>query len=99
MTEAPFIVDLADAVATVNAVDQVRAWAGDDPLSLVYNAFALQQGPADQPDEAETERAMRVKFIAATQLTALVAPAMRTLWSRVTACRRPGRCAPFARSR
>jgi short-subunit dehydrogenase len=59
----------------------------------------LQQGPADQLDVAETERAMRVNFIAATQLTALVAPVIRTLCSRVTACRRPGRCAPFARSR
>jgi short-subunit dehydrogenase len=50
---------------------------GGDPSSLVYNAFALQQGSADQLDLAETQRAMRVNFIAATQLTALVAPAMR----------------------
>ena len=45
--------------------------------SLVYNAFALQQGSADQLDLAESQRAIRVNFIAATQLTALVAPAMR----------------------
>lgn len=74
---APFIVDLADAAATENAVAQVRAWAGGDPLSLVYNAFAVQRGPADQLDLAESQRAIRVNFIAATQLTALVAPAMR----------------------
>ena len=45
--------------------------------SLVYNAFAMQQGSADQLDLAESQRAMRVNFLAATQLTALVAPAMR----------------------
>ena len=77
ITAAPFIVDLADSAATLNAVEQVRTWAGGDPSSLVYNAFALQQGSADQLDLAESQRAMRVNFIAATQLTALVAPAMR----------------------
>jgi short-subunit dehydrogenase len=77
ITAAPFIVDLADSAATVNAVEQVRDWAGGDPSSLVYNAFALQQGSADQLDLAESQRSMRVNFIAATQLTALVAPAMR----------------------
>ena len=77
ITAAPFIVDLADAAATLDAVEQVRAWAGGNPSSLVYNAFALQQGSADQLDLAESQRAMRVNFIAATQLTALVAPAMR----------------------
>jgi len=77
ITAAPFIVDLADSAATLHAVEQVRAWAGGDPSSLVYNAFALQQGSADQLDLAESQRAMRVNFIAATQLTALVAPAMR----------------------
>src|SRR5688572_5248281 len=76
ITAAPFIVDLADSAATLNAVEQVRTWAGD-PSSLVYNAFALQQGSADQLDLAESQRAMRVNFIAATQLTTLVAPAMR----------------------
>ena len=74
---APFVVDLADAAATLDVVRQVRAWAGGDPSSLVYNAFALQSGSADQLDLAESQRAMRVNFIAATQLTALVAPAMR----------------------
>jgi short-subunit dehydrogenase len=74
---ALFIVDLADSAATANAVEQVRAWAGGDPLSLVYNAFALQQGSADLLDLAESQRAIRINFIAATQLTALVAPAMR----------------------
>ena len=77
ITAAPFVVDLADAAATRNAVEHVRAWAGGDPVSLVYNAFAMQQGSADQLDLAESQRAMRVNFIAATQLTALVAPAMR----------------------
>lgn len=77
ITAAPFIVDLADSAATLNAVEQVRTWAGRDPTSLVYNAFALQQGAADQLDLTESLRAMRVNFIAATQLTALVAPAMR----------------------
>ena len=77
ITAAPFIVDLADSVATLNAVEQVRTWAGGDPSSLVYNAFALQQGSADQLDLAESQRAMKVNFIAATQLTTLVAPAMR----------------------
>jgi short-subunit dehydrogenase len=77
ITAAPFIVDLADAAATLNAVEQVRAWAGGDPSSLVYNAFALQPGSADQLDLAESERAMRVNFVAAMQLTALLAPAMR----------------------
>jgi NADP-dependent 3-hydroxy acid dehydrogenase YdfG len=77
ITAAPFIVDLADAAATRDAVEKVRTWAGGDPLSLVCNAFVLQQGPADQLDLAENERAMRVNFVAATQLTALVAPAMR----------------------
>jgi short-subunit dehydrogenase len=77
ITAAPFIVDLADSAATVTAVEQVRAWAGGHPLSLVYNAFALQHGSGDELDLAESERAMRVNFIAATQLTALVAPAMR----------------------
>jgi len=77
ITAAPFEVDLADAVATQNAVEHVRAWAGADPASLVYNAFEVQQGSADQLDLAESERAMRINFIAATQLTALVAPAMR----------------------
>ena len=77
ITAAPFIVDLADAAATLNAVEQVRIWAGGDPSLLVYNAFALQQGSADRLDLAESQRAMRVNFIAATQLTALVAPAMR----------------------
>lgn len=77
ITAAPFIVDLADGAATRNAVEQVRDWAGGDPSSLVYNAFTLHQGSADQLDLAESERAMRVNFIAATQLTALVAPAMR----------------------
>ena len=77
ITAAPFIVDLADAAATLNSVEQVRAWAGGDPASLVYNAFALQQCSADQLDQAESQRAMRVNFLAATQLTALVAPAMR----------------------
>jgi len=77
ITAAPFIVDLADAAATADAVEQVRAWASGDTLSLVYNAFAVQQGSADQLDVAESQRAMRVNFIAATQLTALVAPAMR----------------------
>jgi short-subunit dehydrogenase len=79
VTAAPFIVDLADSAATLNAVEQVRTWAGRDPTSLVYNAFALQQGSADQLDLAESQRAMRVNFIAATQLTGLVAPAMRAL--------------------
>lgn len=78
ITAAPFIVDLADSAATLNAVEQVRTWAGRDPSSLVYNAFALQQGSADQLDLAESQRAMRVNFIAATQLTALVAAAMRS---------------------
>jgi short-subunit dehydrogenase len=77
VSAAPFIVDLADASATRNAVEHVRAWAGRDPSSLVYNAFAIQSGPADQLDLAESERAMRINFIAATQLTSLVAPAMR----------------------
>ena len=77
ITAAPFIVDLADAAATRDAVEQVRTWAGGDPTSLVYNAFALQQGSADQLDLLESQRAMRVNFIAATQLTTLVAPAMR----------------------
>ena len=77
ITAAPFIVDLADSAATVSAVEQVRTWAGRDPSSLVYNAFVLQRGSADQLDLAESTRAMRVNFIAATQLTALVAPAMR----------------------
>ena len=77
ITAAPFIVDLADSVATRNAVEHVRTWAGGDPLSLVYNAFAMQQGSADQLDLEESQRAMRVNFIAAMQLTALVAPAMR----------------------
>ena len=77
ITASAFIVDLADAAATLTAVDQVRRWAGGDPSSLVYNAFAVQQGSADQLDLAESQRAMRVNFIAATQLTALVAPAMR----------------------
>jgi len=75
---APFVVDLADSVATLNAVEHVRAWAGGDPSSLVYNAFALQPGAADQLDPTESQRAMRVNFLAATQLTALLAPAMRT---------------------
>ena len=74
ITAAPFIVDLADSAATISAVEQVRTWAGRDPSSLV---FLLQRGSADQLDLAESERAMRVNFIAATQLTALVAPAMR----------------------
>ena len=77
ITAASFIVDLADSAATVHAVEQVRTWAGGDPSSLVYNAFLLQQGSADQLDLAESQRAIRVNFIAATQLTALVAPAMR----------------------
>jgi short-subunit dehydrogenase len=77
ITAAPFVVDLADAVATRNAVEHVRTWAGGDPTSLVYNAFAMQQGSGDQLDLAEIQNAMRVNFIAATQLTALVAPAMR----------------------
>ena len=77
ITAASFIVDLADSAATQNAVEQVRTWAGGDPSSLVYNAFAVQQGSADQLDLAESQRAMRVNFIAATQLTTLVAPAMR----------------------
>jgi NADP-dependent 3-hydroxy acid dehydrogenase YdfG len=77
ITAAPFIVDLADAPATQNAVEQVKAWAGCDPSSLVYNAFAVQPGSADRLDLAESERAIRVNFIAATYLTALVAPAMR----------------------
>jgi NAD(P)-dependent dehydrogenase (short-subunit alcohol dehydrogenase family) len=58
ITAAPFIVDLADAAATRNAVAQIRTWAGGDPSSLVYNAFALQQGSADQLDLAETQRAI-----------------------------------------
>ena len=74
---ATFVVDLADSAATVRAVEQVRQWAGGDPSSLAYNAFAVQKGSADQLDRAESERAMRVNFIAATQLTALVTPAMR----------------------
>jgi short-subunit dehydrogenase len=78
ITAAPFIVDLADAAATHNVVERVRTWANRDPSSLVYNAFAVQSGSADRLDLAESERAMRVNFIAATQLTALVAPAMRT---------------------
>jgi NADP-dependent 3-hydroxy acid dehydrogenase YdfG len=78
ITAAAFIVDLADSAATVNAVEQVRTWAGGHPSSLVYNAFAVQPGSADQLDLAECQRAMRVNFLAATQLTALVAPAMRT---------------------
>jgi short-subunit dehydrogenase len=77
ITAAPFIVDLADASATRHAVEHVRAWAGGDPASLVYNAFSIQQGSADQLDLAESQHAMRVNFLAATQLTALVAPAMR----------------------
>jgi short-subunit dehydrogenase len=77
VTAAPFIVDLADSAATQNAVEQVRTWADRDPTSLVYNAFALQQGSADQLDLAQSQRAIRVNFIAATQLTGLVAPAMR----------------------
>lgn len=77
VTAAPFIVDLADSAATQDAVERVRLWAGGDPSSLVYNAFELQQGSADRLDLVETQRAMRVNFIAATQLTALVAPAMR----------------------
>jgi short-subunit dehydrogenase len=76
ITAAPFVVDLADAAATLNAVEQVRSWAGRDPTSLVYNAFAVQQGSGDRLDLTESQRAMRVNFIAATQLTALVAPAM-----------------------
>ncbi len=77
ITAAPFVVDLVDSAATLDAVDQVRAWAGGDPASLAYNAFAVQQGSADQLDPAESRRAMRVNFLAAAQLTALVAPAMR----------------------
>jgi short-subunit dehydrogenase len=77
ITAAPFVVDLADPAATRNVVEQVRTWAGGDPSSLVYNAFTVQQGSADQLDLAESQRAMRVNFLAATQLTALVAPAMR----------------------
>lgn len=77
ITAASFVVDLADAAATVNAVEQVRTWAGGDPSSLVYNAFALQPGSADQLDLADSQRAMRVNFLAATQLTTLLAPAMR----------------------
>lgn len=76
ITAAPFVVDLADPAATLDAVERVRAWTGD-PSSLVYNAFALQQGSADQLDLADSQRAMRVNFLAATQLTALLAPAMR----------------------
>jgi short-subunit dehydrogenase len=76
ITAAPFIVDLADSAATLNAVEQVRSWAGCEPTSLVYNAFAVQQGSGDRLDLTESQRAMRVNFIAATQLTALVAPAM-----------------------
>lgn len=77
ITAAPFIVDLADSAATLNAIAQVRTWAGRDPSSLVYNAFVLQPGSADQLDLAESQHAMRVNFLAATQLTALLAPAMR----------------------
>ncbi len=77
ITSAAFIVDLADSAATRHAVEHVRTWAGGDPSSLVYNAFVVQQGSADQLDLAESQRAMRVNFLAATQLTALVAPAMR----------------------
>ena len=77
ITAAPFVADLADASATLNAVERVRTWAGGNPSSLVYNAFTLQQGSADQLDLADSQRAMRVNFLAATQLTALVAPAMR----------------------
>ena len=77
ITAAPFVADLADASATLNAVERVRTWAGGYPSSLVYNAFTLQQGSADQLDLADSQRAMRVNFLAATQLTALVAPAMR----------------------
>jgi short-subunit dehydrogenase len=77
ITAAAFSVDLADPAATQRAVEQVRTWAGGDPSSLVYNAFAMPQGSADQLDLAESQRAMRVNFLAATQLTALVAPPMR----------------------
>jgi short-subunit dehydrogenase len=77
ITAAPFVVDLADTAATSNAVEQVCSWAGGPPSSLVYNAFAFQQGAADQLDVADSQRAMRVNFLAATQLTALLAPAMR----------------------
>jgi short-subunit dehydrogenase len=74
---ASFVVDLADPAATGHAVEQVRTWAGGDPSALVYNAFMVQQGSADQLDMADSQRAMRINFIAATQLTALLAPAMR----------------------
>jgi short-subunit dehydrogenase len=77
ITAASFVVDLADAAATLNVVAEIRAWAGGDPASLVYNAFTLQQGSADRLDLADSQRAMRVNFLAATQLTALLAPAMR----------------------
>src|SRR5262245_46593489 len=77
ITAASFVVDLADAVATRNVVEQVRNWAGGDPSSLVYNAFAFQPGPSDQLDLTDSQRAMRVNFLAATQLTGLLAPAMR----------------------
>jgi NADP-dependent 3-hydroxy acid dehydrogenase YdfG len=77
ITAAPFVVDLADPAATQKAVEQVRGWAGRDPSSLAYNAFMFQSGSADKLDVAETARAMRVNFLAAVQLTALVAPAMR----------------------
>jgi short-subunit dehydrogenase len=77
ISAAPFVVDLADTAATLNVVEEVRAWAGGDPSSLVYNAFALQQGSADQLDLDDSQRAMRVNFLAATQLTAILAPAMR----------------------
>jgi NADP-dependent 3-hydroxy acid dehydrogenase YdfG len=77
ITAAPFVVDLANFVAIQGAVEHVRAWAGGDPVSLVYNAFAIQQGSADQLAMADSEHAIRVNFLAATQLTALVAPAMR----------------------
>jgi NADP-dependent 3-hydroxy acid dehydrogenase YdfG len=52
ITAAAFSVDLADPAATQRAVEQVRTWAGGDPSSLVYNAFAMQRGSADQLDLA-----------------------------------------------
>jgi NAD(P)-dependent dehydrogenase (short-subunit alcohol dehydrogenase family) len=48
ITAAPFIVNLADSAATRDAVEQVRAWAGGDPSSLVYDAFALEQGKTEE---------------------------------------------------
>jgi short-subunit dehydrogenase len=74
---APFVVDLADADSRINVVGQVRDWAGDNPLSLVYNAVTFVFGPGDQMDVARERLALEVNVLGAVHLTSLLAPAMR----------------------